>query len=47
MRTVAGDMKDVESRSIVLKLASDYDKLADRAEERTKTSVPGPSPIRE
>jgi hypothetical protein len=47
MRALAEDMTDVDTRSIMLRLASDYNKLADRAEERTETSTPGPSPIRE
>jgi hypothetical protein len=47
MRALAEEMKDAESRSIMLNLAADYDNLADRAEERTNTSTPGPSPIRE
>jgi hypothetical protein len=47
MRALAEQMKDIESRSIMLKLASDYDRLADRAEERAKVSVSAPSPIRE
>jgi hypothetical protein len=40
-------MKDIESRSIMLKVATDYDRLADRAEERAKKPVSAPSPIRE
>jgi hypothetical protein len=47
MRALAEEMYDVKSRSIMLRSASDYDKLASRAEERAKTSGPGPSPIRE
>jgi hypothetical protein len=41
MRALAEEMYDAKSRSIMLRLASDYDKLAIRAEERAKTSVPG------
>jgi hypothetical protein len=47
MRALAEEMYDAKSRSIILRLASDYDTLANRAEERAKTSVPGPRPIRE
>jgi hypothetical protein len=47
MRTLADQVKDADSRSIMLRLAADYDALADRAEERAGTSVNTPSPIRE
>jgi hypothetical protein len=47
MRALADEMKGAESRSIMLELAADYDKLADRAEERAKTAIPVPSPLRE
>ena len=47
MRTLADDLRDVETRLLMLDLAADYDTLADRAEERTKTPAPAPSPIRE
>ena len=47
MRTLAEDMTDVESRSIMFRLASDYERLASRAEERAKTLTRGPSPIPE
>ena len=47
MRVLADEMKDIESRSIILRLASDYDRLADRTEERAKVLVPVASPIRE
>jgi hypothetical protein len=44
MRVLSGDMKDFEARNLMLKLANDYDKLADRAEVRAAHDVPGPSP---
>jgi hypothetical protein len=47
MRTLAEEMKDAGSRSIMFGLAVDYDKRADRAEERTKSRTPAPSAIRE
>jgi len=37
-------MKDLETQSIMVKLANDYDKLADRAEDRAASDTPGPSP---
>jgi hypothetical protein len=40
------DLKDLETQSIMIKLANDYDKLADRAEERaSRDKTPGPSPM--
>jgi hypothetical protein len=47
MRALAEEMNDLKLLSIMLGVADDYDTLADRAEERAKTSIPGPSPIRE
>jgi hypothetical protein len=47
MRALAEEVNDLKSLSIMLGVADDYDKLADRAEERAKTSISGPSPIRE
>ena len=45
MRVLSREMKDFEARTLMLKLANDYDKLADRAEDRAARDVPGPSPI--
>jgi hypothetical protein len=36
MRALSETMKDVQVRAMMLRLANDYDKLADRAEERAK-----------
>ena len=36
MRVLSADMKDFEARTLMLKLANDYDKLADRAENRVR-----------
>jgi len=44
MRVLSSDMKDFEARTLMLKLANDYDKLADRAEDRVARDAPGPSP---
>jgi hypothetical protein len=35
MRVLAEEMKDDNARTMMLKLANDYDKLGDRAEERS------------
>ena len=43
MRVLCGEMKDFEAQTLMLKLANDYDKLADRAEDRAGRDVPGPS----
>jgi hypothetical protein len=43
MRVLSDEMKDVEVRSLILRLANDYDKLADRAEDRAAHNEPGPS----
>jgi hypothetical protein len=34
MRVLAEEMNDIDARAMMLKLASDYDKLGDRAEAR-------------
>jgi hypothetical protein len=46
MRVLSDDMKGAEAQRIMLKLAKDYDVLADRAEDRAAHDIPGPSPIR-
>ena len=46
MRVLSDEMKNPESQTLMLKLADDYDMLADRAEERaTRDGIRGPSPI--
>jgi hypothetical protein len=40
MRALASTMKDVETGAIMLRLAEDYDKLADRADARSNR-LPG------
>ena len=45
MRVLSVEMKDLEAQHMMLKLANDYDKLADRAEDRVARDKPGPSPI--
>jgi len=43
MRVLSGEIKNLEAQSIMVKLANDYDKLADRAEDRAVRDIPGPS----
>jgi hypothetical protein len=45
MRALSDKIKDSQAQRMMLKLANDYDKLADRAEERAACNKPGPSPI--
>ena len=45
MRVLSAEMKDFEARTLMLKLANDYDKLADRAEDRARGATLVPSPI--
>jgi len=40
MRTLAEAMKDHVSREMILRIAQDYEKLAQRAEERSKGMSP-------
>jgi hypothetical protein len=47
MRVLSDEMKDFEARTLMLKLANDYDKIADRAKDRAardKTPAPSPRP---
>jgi hypothetical protein len=45
MRVLSDEFKDPEAQRMMLTLASDYDKIADRAEDRATLDMPGPSPI--
>ena len=40
MRVLATTMKQIEAQAIMVRLAEDYDKLADRAEPRANCEVP-------
>lgn len=41
MRVLCGEMHDAETQSMMLKLANEYDTLADRAEDRAAHHAPG------
>jgi hypothetical protein len=46
MRLLSDEIKDPHAQRMMLKLANDYDKLADRAEDRAaRDTAPGPSPL--
>ena len=45
MRVLSDEFNDPEAQRMMLTLASDYDKIADRAEDRAERDMPGPSPI--
>jgi hypothetical protein len=45
MRVLSDEMNEPQAQRMMLKLANDYDKLADRAEERAARNSAGPSPI--
>jgi hypothetical protein len=46
MRALSDEIKDPQAQPMMLKLANDYDKLADRTEDRAaRDTAPGPSPL--
>ncbi len=45
MRVLSDTMRDQETQEIMLTLANDYDRLADRAEDRARCDSPSPSPL--
>ena len=42
MRVLSAGMKDFEAQTLMIKLANEYDELADRAEDRAVRDVPRP-----
>ena len=44
MRVLSEEINDPQAQRMMFDLANDYDKLADRAEDRAARDVPGPSP---
>jgi hypothetical protein len=44
LRVVAEDILDPKSRTILLRIADDYEKLAQRAEQRAKRNQPAFAP---
>jgi hypothetical protein len=44
MRVLSAGMKDFEAQTLMIKLANEYDELADRAEDRAVRDVPRPGP---
>jgi hypothetical protein len=46
MRVLSDEIKDPQAQRMMLKLANNYDKLADRAEDRAaRNTAPGPGPL--
>jgi hypothetical protein len=45
MRALAAQMEDPETARMMIKLAADYDNMADRAAERASLDETAPSPL--